>query len=140
MNVLFMCVKNSARSQMAEGLAKKMLGDMVSIESAGSEPTKVDSHAIEVMREIGIDISKQYSKSFDQLSPKFIVGIKYIITLCAEEVCPAMVAQDAKHLHWPIPDPAGKGVTAEQQLKNFRNARDAIQKKLEEAIQSALLR
>lgn len=135
MNILFMCVENSARSQIAEGLGKKMLGDRYWIESAGSNPTRVNPHAVNVMREIGIDISGHTSKSVDKLSPEFIVGLDLIITLCAEEVCPVIIAQDAKRLHWPIPNPAGKEGTEEQQLQVFRSTRDAIQKKLEEIIQ-----
>ncbi len=85
------------------------------------------------MKEIGIDISKQYSKSIDELPPKSIVGIDYIITLCAEEVCPIMVAPKAKKIHWPFPDPATKRFCQRRRrLRRFREARDAIQKKLKE--------
>ena len=96
MNILFMCVANSARSQMAEGLAKSIFGEKAWVESAGSEPTTLNPFALQVMKEIGIDISKQFSKSYEQLSPKFIVGVDYIVTLCAEEVCPNMAAPKAK--------------------------------------------
>lgn len=140
MNILFMCVENSARSQMAEGLAKSMLGDGIWIESAGSKPTRVNAHVIKVMQEIGIDISQHTSKSFDELSQEFIVGLDYVITLCAEEVCPMIAAQDVKRINWPILNPAGKEGTGEQELNDFRNARDAIQKKLEEAIKGGLFK
>src|SRR4051794_8114435 len=99
MKILFMCVANSARSQLAEGLAKSLFPG-AEIESAGSHPGKLNPYAVMVMSEIGIDISKQYSKSVDDLSPKLIVGLDYLITLCAEEVCPIMVSK-AKKLHWP---------------------------------------
>lgn len=129
MKILFLCVANSARSQLAEGLAKKMFGAKAEIESAGSEPSgKVQPWAIETLKEEGIDISRHYSKSFTELSPKFLAGIDYVITLCAEEVCPRMISK-AEKLHWPIPDPAG--VSETEKPKAFREAKQAIQKKLE---------
>lgn len=131
MNILFMCVANSARSQMAEGLAKSIFGEKAWIESAGSEPKAVNPFALEVMKEVGIDISKQYPKSYEQLSPKFIVGLDYIITLCAEEVCPTMASLRAKRLHWGFTDPANSKATREQQLKIFREIRDGIRAKIE---------
>jgi arsenate reductase len=132
MNILFMCVANSARSQLAEGLARQLFPD-VEIMSAGSHPGKLNPYAIAVMKEIGIDISNQYSKSIDDLSPKFKIGIDYIITLCAEEVCPVMTAPRAKKLHWPFPDPATKDpLTESEALKRFREARDAIRTRLKE--------
>jgi arsenate reductase len=132
MNILFMCVANSARSQLAEGLARQMFPD-AEIQSAGSHPGKLNPFAVQVMHEEGLDISKHYSKSIDDLSPKFIVGLKYIITLCAEEVCPIMVAQGAKKMHWPFPDPASKELLSDEiLLKRFREARDGIKLKLME--------
>lgn len=132
MNILFMCVANSARSQLAEGLARQSFSD-AEIKSAGSLPGKLNPYAVQVMKEIGIDISQQYSKSVDDLPPRFIVGLDYIITLCAEEVCPTMVAQSAKKIHWPFPDPASKEpLPEEESLRRFREARDAIQARLKE--------
>ena len=132
MNILFMCVANSARSQLAEGLARQIFPN-VEIKSAGSHPGKLNPYAVAVMKEIGIDISKQYSKSIDDLSPRFTVLVNYIITLCAEEVCPIMVSQQAKKLHWPFPDPASKEpLSEEESLRRFREARDAIQARLKE--------
>lgn len=131
MNILFMCVANSARSQMAEGIAKHLFGNSVSVESAGSQPRKLNPLAIKAMQEIGIDISRHYSKSYDDLTPKFIVSLDYVITLCAEEVCPTMVSK-AKKLHWPIPDPAKAVGTEDEKLQYFRDARDATYKKIEE--------
>jgi arsenate reductase len=131
MNILFMCVANSARSQLAEGLARSILGPGHTIESAGSHPGKLNPFAIEAMQEIGIDITRHYSKSIDDLSPRFIVGLDYVITLCAEEVCPTMVSK-AKKLHWPLPDPAGGTGGDAETLQRFRDARDEILKKLEE--------
>ena len=131
MKILFMCVANSARSQLAEGLAKSFLGPDHEIQSAGSNPGNVNPLAIQVMNEIDINISDQYSKSVDDLDPKFIVGIDYIVTLCAEEVCPTMVAPRAKRLHWPLTDPAGNSnLTNEEKLKLFRQVREAIKFKI----------
>lgn len=127
MKILFMCVANSARSQLAEGLARHLLGPSVEIQSAGSHPGKLNPFATKVMHEIGVDISKQFSKSVDELSPKFIVGLNFIITLCAEEVCPTMVAPKAKRLHWPFKDPASKEPLSDEELTaRFREARDNI--------------
>lgn len=131
MKILFMCVANSARSQLAEGLARAVFPD-AEIESAGSHPGKLNPYAVTVMKEIDIDISKHYSKSVDDLSPKFLAGLDYIITLCAEEVCPMLISK-AKRLHWPHPDPATKEPVAEvEALRRFRDARDVISRKLEE--------
>ena len=131
MKILFMCVANSARSQLAEGLAKKVFPD-AEIQSAGSNPGKLNQLAVSAMKEISIDISRNYSKSMDDLSPRFIVALDYIITLCAEEVCPTMAAPKAKKLHWPLPDPATKeALTEEEALQRFRVARDEISKRLD---------
>ena len=131
MNILFMCVANSARSQLAEGLAKQIFPNF-EIRSAGSHPGKLNPYAVAVMNEVGIDISKHYSKSYDDLAPSFIVGLDYVITLCAEEVCPTMVSNATK-LHWPFPDPASKEqIPEEESLRRFRIARDSIKQRLEE--------
>lgn len=129
MKILFMCVANSARSQLAEGLARELFPN-VEIQSAGSHPGKLNPLAVEVMKEVGIDIARQYSKSYEELSPRFIVNLDYVITLCAEEVCPTMVSK-AKRLHWPFPDPAGhEQLSKEQKQELFRKARDGIKERL----------
>lgn len=129
MKILFMCVANSARSQLAEGLARQAFPD-AEIESAGSRPGKLNPHAVAVMKEVGADISNHRSKSVEDLPPGFIDGLDYVITLCAEEVCPMIVSQ-AKKLHWPHPDPATKDPLPEaESLQRFRAARDAIRSKL----------
>lgn len=129
MNILFLCVANSARSQLAEGIAKAMFGDKAMIESAGSEPSgKVQPWAVEVLREDGIDISRNWSKSTDQLSPSFLAGLTYVITLCAEEVCPVLPSH-AKRLHWPLKDPAN--YPENEKRAAFQLARDEIRKMLE---------
>lgn len=126
--ILFMCVANSARSQMAEGLARAMFGDRIVIESAGSQPATVNPHAIAAMAEVGVDITGHRSKSVDEID---IAGLDLVITLCAEEVCPVLPGK-VQRLHWPIPDPASKeplspAVFAER----FRTARDQIQARLQ---------
>jgi protein-tyrosine-phosphatase/catechol 2,3-dioxygenase-like lactoylglutathione lyase family enzyme len=127
--ILFLCVANSARSQMAEGLARKLVGTEVAVQSAGSEPTRVSPFAIEVMREVGIDITAQRSKSVQTIDP---ATVGTVITLCAEEVCPVFLGKVAR-LHWPIQDPASKdpSMSREEVLGRFREARDQIQGRLE---------
>ena len=128
-SILFMCVANSARSQLAEGLGRMLFGDKVRVQSAGSQPSQVNPFAIEVMGEIGVDISSQQSKSVDTIDPS---SVDTVITLCAEEVCPVFLGK-AKRIHWPIPDPASHDptMTRDQMLARFRGARDAIRSMLE---------
>ena len=129
-HILFLCVANSARSQLAEGLAKSIFGSEAIVESAGSEPSgKVQPWAVAVLQEEGIDISKNWSKSTDQLPLGFLANLNYVITLCAEEVCP-MLPSKAKRLHWPIKDPAS--AAEEEKPEAFRIARNEIRKKLVE--------
>lgn len=131
MKILFMCVANSARSQLAEGLARRAFPNS-EIQSAGSHPGKLNPYAVTVMKEAGVDISKHHSKSVDDLSPGFLATLDYVITLCAEEVCPLLLSK-AKKLHWPLPDPATKeAIGDEESLKRFRAARDAIAEKLKQ--------
>lgn len=127
-----MCVANSARSQLAEGLARQIFPE-ANVQSAGSQPGALNPFSVRVMKEIGIDISKQFSKPVDLLSPGFITGLDYVVTLCAEEVCPVLHSQRAKKLHWPFPDPAStEPLSDEVLLKRFREARDGIQARLME--------
>jgi arsenate reductase len=88
-SILFLCVANSARSQMAEGLARKRFGARVAVQSAGSEPSRVNPYAVEVMAEVGVDLGTHHSKSVQSIDP---AGVGTVITLCAEEVCPVSVA------------------------------------------------
>ena len=126
MNILFLCVGNSARSQIAEGLAKNMFGQKNIIRSAGSEPSgKVHEGAIETMKEIGIDISDHSSKSIEDLDNEFKDNIDYVITLCAEEICP-LPPSKAKLLHWANEDPANPKLNKIQSELIFRKTREAI--------------
>ena len=123
--ILFLCVANSARSQMAEGLARQILGGRAEVSSAGSHPAPVNPHAISAMAEIGIDIGRQYSKSADTID---LSGFDLVVTLCAEEVCPILPGR-VRRLHWPILDPALQGPGGPQ--ARFRTARDVIREKIE---------
>ena len=126
MNILFLCVANSARSQMAEGLAKSMLGQGHNIQSAGSIPSgEVHPNAVIAMDEIGIDIRDQFSKSTDDLDKSFIDSLDFAITLCAEEVCPVLPS-NAKSLHWMNEDPANETYTKQQLESSFRTTRDNV--------------
>ena len=119
-SILFLCVANSARSQMAEGLARARFGEAVRVQSAGSAATTVNPMAIEVLSEIGIDISSHASKSVDTIDP---ATVDLVVTLCAEEVCPAFFGR-ARRLHWPLPDPAAAPPSLKRQ--RFREVRDRI--------------
>lgn len=131
MRILFLCVANSARSQMAEGLAKDYFRKKgktdVEIWSAGSEPSgKVHPQAISALRELDIDISANTSKAISDLPEEFIGELDFAVTLCAEEVCPVLHS-GAQKLHWGFPDPAG----AADEAAAFRTVRDGIIKHLE---------
>jgi arsenate reductase len=126
--VLFLCVANSARSQMAEGWARHLLGDRLAAVSAGSRPSRVNPYAIEVMREAGVDIGAQVSKSVDSFD---VDDLDLVITLCAAEVCPVLPGR-VRRLHWPIADPAAAlaGDTPERIRQRFRDARDQIRARI----------
>ena len=127
--LLFLCVANSARSQMAEGLARTLFGDRVRVQSAGSTPSRVNPYAVEVMHEVGVDLATHRSKSVDTIDP---TSVDIVITLCAEEVCPVFFGA-VRRLHWPIQDPASAdpALSREEMLTRFRAARDQIQGRLE---------
>ena len=124
--ILFLCVANSARSQMAEGLARARFGDRVEVASAGSVPTRVNPHAVAAMAEIGIDISAHRSKSVGDIGAG---DFDLIVTLCADEVCPVVPGRVAR-LHWPLPDPAN--APPDQAPARFREVRDLIRARLHE--------
>jgi protein-tyrosine-phosphatase/N-acetylglutamate synthase-like GNAT family acetyltransferase len=121
---LFLCVANSARSQMAEGLARRLFGGRVPVESAGSRPGRVNPYATEVMREVGIDLGSHRSKAVDEIERD---AVEQVITLCAEEVCPVWLGS-VRRLHWPIPDPASDdpAISADEMRARFRRGRDEI--------------
>jgi arsenate reductase len=114
---------------MAEGLARQLFGNDVRVQSAGSEPSRVNPYAIRAMADIGIDISAQSSKSVEMIDP---ASVDLVVTLCAEEVCPAFLGK-VERMHWPLPDPDRKQeeLSDEDRLQHFRVARDQIQGRLE---------
>lgn len=120
--ILFLCVANSARSQMAEGIARSLAPPGIEIWSAGSSPTAVRPEAIAVLREIGIDISGNRSKSVSEIPPD---GIDTVITLCAEEQCPVFLGK-VKRLHWGLPDPAAAVGSETERMEAFRAVRDEL--------------
>lgn len=130
MNVLFLCVANSARSQLAEGLARSLFGPAVRVGSAGSAPGGfVQPLAIRAMREIGVDISEHRPKSIESLDTAFLQSLDFVVTLCADEICPVLPSKAAR-LHWPIADPAAQAGDEELRLQGYRRARDEIAARL----------
>jgi arsenate reductase (thioredoxin) len=123
--VLFLCTGNSARSQMAEGLLRKMGGERFDVCSAGTHPKGLHPRSIEVMSELGIDISKQLSKDVSIFSNE---KFDYVITVCdrAKQHCP--VFPGAEPIHWGFDDPAD--VTGDKQVVVFRRVRDEIQQRI----------
>jgi len=124
--ILFVCIENSCRSQMAEGFAKFYGRDKIEVFSAGSNPSgKVDQTAIEVMKERGIDISNQKSKGFNDLPYK---SFDYVITMGCGDACPFVPAKT--RIEWEIEDPKGKP------KEKFREARDKIEEKIKEFLKN----
>jgi arsenate reductase (thioredoxin) len=135
--VLFVCIHNSARSQMAEAFLNSLAGGRFEAKSAGLEPGKLNPVAVEVMREIGIDISGNKTKSvfdFYKKGEKF----DYVVTVCdaaASERCPVFPGA-RKTMHWGFPDPSGLTGTNEEKLQKTREIRDLIKKKIEGFIEN----
>jgi thioredoxin type arsenate reductase len=131
--ILFLCVANSARSQMAEGIARSFAPPDVSIWSAGSRPTSVRPEAIAVLQEIGIDISGHRSKSVAEIPPS---EVDTVITLCGEEECPVFLGK-AQRLHWGLVDPAAAAGNEEDRMSAFRRTRDELKQRIEALLQSS---
>jgi arsenate reductase len=119
-HVLFLCVANSARSQLAEGVARRLAPLDVRISSAGSEPTSIRPEAVVVLAEIGIDAGEQFSKAIADIDAD---SVDAVVTLCAEEVCPIFPRPVLK-IHWGLPDPAA--VVGSDRLDAFRRVRDEL--------------
>ena len=126
--VLILCTGNSARSQMAEGLLRHDAGDRFEVVSAGVEPSHVRPHAIEVMREVGIDISNHRSKSVNEFTGE---DFDYVITVCdnANERCP-LFPGNTRRIHWSFDDPAEAEGEDPEKLAVFRRVRDEIRDRL----------
>ena len=130
--VLFLCVHNSARSQMAEGLLRARAGDRFEAFSAGNDATEVRPLAIRAMAELGIDISGQRSKAINEFAGE---RFDYAITVCddAREACPYF-ANATHQVHWRFDDPAGATGSEEEQLAVFRRVRDEIATHVDEFV------
>jgi arsenate reductase len=128
MRVLILCTGNSARSQMAEGLLRHDSGPEYEVFSAGTRPSQVRPEAIQVMREVGIDISGHRSKSIEEFAGE---DVDYVITVCenAKESCPVFPAK-TKRIHWSIEDPAAVQGSEQERLTAFRRARDKLRTRL----------
>lgn len=126
--VLILCTGNSARSQMAEGLFRSLLGDRFEVFSAGTRPSGLRPEAVEAMREIGIDISGHRSKSVEEFLGQ---SFRYVITVCdnARESCPVFPGE-AERIHWSFEDPAAVVGNEEERLSAFRRIRDEIAAKI----------
>jgi arsenate reductase len=122
--ILVLCTGNSARSQMGEGLFRAEGGGGFEVLSAGTKPSSVRPEAIAVMKEIGIDISGQRSKSVNEFAGQ---AIDYVVTVCdnARDNCPVFPAGTAR-LHWSLEDPAAIQGSEEKRLAEFRRIRDQI--------------
>jgi len=115
--IVFICVENARRSQIAQGFAEVFGGEKVEVYSAGSSPSsQIDPLVIEVMKEKGIDLSSKRPKGLKDLPP---IEMDYLITMGCEETCPAVLAK--KIIAWEIPDPKGKSIDV------FRNVRDMVE-------------
>ena len=125
-HILFLCVANSARSQMAEGIARSLAPQGVTVSSAGSAPAPVRPQAIQVLKEIGVDISGHRSKGVDSIDAG---SVDAVITLCAEEVCPVFLGK-AHRVHWGLPDLAVVTGSEKTHLDAFRSVRDELRRRL----------
>ena len=126
MKILFLCVANSARSQMAEGLARSLFKGSVQILSASSKPSFVHPLTIKVIQEFSIDIASQSSKSVTAIN---LDTIDRVITLCADEVWPYVTTEVVKE-HWPLPDPANASESEDVQIEHFRRVRDDLTQRI----------
>jgi arsenate reductase len=124
LRVLFLCVHNSARSQMAEGLLRSMTAGAVEVKSAGLQAGGLRDEAVKVMNELGLDISDQRSKSVDELAGE---RFDIVVTTCeeAKEACPFFPGA-RETLHWDLPDPAAVPGDEWVRLEAFREVRDEL--------------
>ena len=131
--VLFICVHNSARSQIAEEYLKNIAGDRFEVESAGLAPGKINPLVAEVLMEEGIDISRKKTNSVFELY-KYGRSYHYVITVCSREAskrCPMFPGVGPiQRLHWPFEDPSLVTGTHEEKLKKIRDIRNQIKKKI----------
>ena len=128
--VLFLCTTNSARSQMAEAFLKKYGGDKFEAYSAGLEPKPIHPYTEQVMQEIGVPLTNQYSKSFREYMGK--VHFAYLITVCAEaeKNCPTTFPGVGQRLHWIFEDPAAFEGSDEEKVAKYREVRGKIEQEI----------
>lgn len=133
--VLILCTGNSARSQMAEGLLRHDYAGMLDVSSAGTNPTAVRPEAVQVMQEIGIDISSQTSKHVDDFNGQYF---DLVVTVCnsANESCPVFFGAP-RRVHWDVADPAAVTGDAPERLAAFRGVRDTLRAALKHLVESA---
>lgn len=133
MNILFLCTGNSCRSQMAEGWAKVLANDSVTVQSAGIDAHGKNPRAIAVMAEAGIDISGQESTRIDD---SMLQAADLVVTVCghADEHCPVLPPGTCKE-HWPLEDPAKATGSEEEILQVFRASRDEIKQRITDLLQ-----
>ncbi len=132
LRVLYLCTGNSCRSQMAEGWTRHLRGDVIETWSAGTVPKSLDPRAVEVMREVGVDISKQRSKAVEDLLD---LELDYVVTVCdgAHESCPVFPGR-ARNVHRGFEDPpklAEAAASEEEALSHYRRIRDQIRELVE---------
>jgi arsenate reductase len=137
LRVLILCTGNSARSQMAEGLLRHLGGTRYEVFSAGTKPAGVNPLAIEAMREVGIDISTQRSKSVAEFAGQEFAAV---ITVCdnAAEECPIFPGAPQR-AHWSLPDPAAVSGTEQEKLGAFRKVREELERRIQAFVNSVAI-
>lgn len=132
MNILFLCTGNSCRSQMAEGWTRHLSDDWIEVQSAGIEAHGKNPRAIEVMGEVGVDISRQEST---RVTEEMLTAADHVVTVCgsADEHCPVLPPGVRKE-HWPLADPARAMGDEEEIMKVFRKSRDEIRMRVSELL------
>lgn len=133
--IYFLCTGNSCRSQMADGFLKAIGGDLFDVQSAGLEAHGLNPRAIQVMNEVGVDISSHTSNI---INPDILNRADYVITLCghADEHCPVISNPDVVKWHWGFDDPAKAAGSEEEIIKEFRDVRDAIKSRIENFVKN----
>jgi protein-tyrosine-phosphatase len=124
--LLFLCVANSARSQLAEAIARALAPAGTRVWSAGSRPTRLRPEVATVLQEIGLDASGQQAKAVAAIP---VSEVDTVITLCAEEECPVWLGT-AERLHWALPDPASVQGAEAERLAAFRSVRDELRRRI----------
>ncbi|WP_438350721.1 arsenate reductase (thioredoxin) [Paenibacillus sp. FA6] len=135
--IYFLCTGNSCRSQIADGFMKMLGGDKYEVKSAGLEAHGLNPRAIQVMNEVGIDITKHTS---DVIDPEILNRADYVITLCghADEHCPVVMNPNVVKWHWGFDDPAKATGTEEEIIVQFRAVRDSIKSRIEKFLSEGI--